>query len=73
MADSVSELETFLRDREVTALTRVPRATRYEMIRAGTFPRGIRLSPRIVVWSSREIAAWQAERIAARDASAQKE
>jgi predicted DNA-binding transcriptional regulator AlpA len=36
----------------------------------GLFPKPVKLSPRIVAWSAAEIAAWQAERIAERDARA---
>jgi len=64
------DTDTFLRDREVTAKTGIPRSTRYELIEKDRFPRPIRLSPRIVAWSAAEIAAWQAERIAERDGKA---
>jgi|KBSMisStaDraftv2_1062788.scaffolds.fasta_scaffold2527476_1 prophage regulatory protein len=62
--------DTFLRDRQVTAATGIPRSTRYELMDKGLFPKPVKLSPRIVAWSAAEIAAWQAERIAERDARA---
>jgi prophage regulatory protein len=62
--------DTFLRDRQVTEVTGVPRSTLYEMIDRGEFPRPIRLSPRIVAWSAREIADWQRKRVAERDQAA---
>jgi prophage regulatory protein len=64
--------DTFLRDDAVTAVTGLSRSTRYEMMAEDPprFPRPIRLSRNRVAWSAREIAAWQAERIAERDARA---
>ena len=59
--------DTFLRAEEVTRVTGVPRATRYELIARGKFPRPIKLSERMVAWSAAEIADWMAQRIAARD------
>ena len=60
--------DTFLRDREVTQVTGVPRSTRYELIEAGAFPKPIRiLAKRIVVWSAAEISEWQRNQIAGRD------
>jgi predicted DNA-binding transcriptional regulator AlpA len=64
----IDEPDTFMRDAEVTAATGIPRYTRYELIEKGLFPAQIRLSPRIVAWSGREIAQWQRERMAERDA-----
>jgi len=64
----IDEPDTFMRDAEVTAATGIPRSTRYEMIQKQQFPAQIQLTPRISVWSSREIAAWQRQRIAERDA-----
>jgi prophage regulatory protein len=59
--------DTFLRDRQVTAATGIPRSTRYELIDKGEFPRPIRLSSRTVAWSAAEIAEWQQQRITERD------
>jgi prophage regulatory protein len=42
----------------------------YEMINAGEFPRPIPLGKRAVGWLERDVARWQAERIAKRDAEA---
>lgn len=67
MSQDLNGPDTFLRDPQVTAVTGIPRSTRYELIEKGEFPRPIRLSPRIVAWSGREIAAWQRKRIADRD------
>jgi prophage regulatory protein len=65
-----TEPDVFLRDREVTARTGIPRSTRYELIDKGEFPKGIKLSPRIVAWSLAEVAQWQREQIAKRDGNA---
>ena len=62
--------DQFLRDAEVRRLTGVKRSTRYEWIARGEFPKPIRLSPRLVVWSAAEIAEWQAKHMAARDGGA---
>ena len=59
--------DVFLRDREVTRVTGIPRSTRYELIEAGKFPKPIKLTERIVAWSAVEIAKWQESRIAERD------
>jgi prophage regulatory protein len=63
------QIDTFLRDAQVTATTGIPRSTRYELIEKGAFPRPIRLSPRIVAWSASEIAEWQRKRIEERGTS----
>ena len=59
--------ETFLRIAEVERVTGLPRATLYEMVGKGRFPRQVRLSPRAVGWLESEISEWQASRIAERD------
>jgi prophage regulatory protein len=59
--------DTFLRAEEVTRVTGIPRATRYELIARGEFPKPIKLSQRMVAWSAAEIAEWMQSRIALRD------
>jgi prophage regulatory protein len=51
-----------LRRRDVEALTGLSRATIYRHLRAGTFPRPIRLTDRLVGWLERDIEAWLASR-----------
>ena len=51
-----------LRRREVEALTGLSRATIYRHLRAGTFPRPIRLTDRLVGWLERDIEAWLTSR-----------
>ena len=62
-----SKDDIFLRAAEVQRITGVPRATRYELIARGEFPKPIKLSVRLVAWSAAEIAEWMQRRIAARD------
>jgi prophage regulatory protein len=59
--------ETFLRIADVSRVTGLPRATIYEMVSKGTFPKQVRLSPRAVGWIESEIVKWQEGCIAARD------
>lgn len=49
-----------LKMKEVVAETSLHRATIYRQIKAGTFPRGHRLSPKRVGWPERDIEAWKA-------------
>ena len=58
---------TFLRIADVCRATGLPRATIYEMVGKGTFPKQVRLSPRAVGWIESEILEWQQARIAHRD------
>jgi predicted DNA-binding transcriptional regulator AlpA len=63
----VAELERALADRLVSetdldALGVLDRTTRYRMVRAGTFPPPIRLTPARKAWRWSAILAWLAER-----------
>lgn len=59
------------RRKKVEARTGLSRSTIYAGIRAGTFPKPIRLGAQSVGWLESEIDAWLRERIAAsRNASA---
>ena len=58
--------DRFLRSQQVIDLTGVPRASRYEMINRGEFPRPVKLG-KIAAWSEREITDWQKRCIAKRD------
>lgn len=51
-----------LRRRDVEALTGLSHATIYRHLRAGSFPRPIRLTDRLVGWLERDIEAWLASR-----------
>lgn len=65
MADnSTSRL---LRRRTVEEMTGLRRAAIYKRMADGTFPRTVKLDGRAVAWVEAEVAAWVADRIAARD------
>jgi prophage regulatory protein len=59
--------DKFLRSDEVTAVTGVPKSTRYDLINRELFPKPIKLSERMVAWSANEIADWMQQKIAKRD------
>jgi prophage regulatory protein len=61
-------LERFLRRAEVESLTGLGRSTIYEKMAAGEFPKPVPISGGAVGWLESEISAWQAKRIAERDA-----
>jgi prophage regulatory protein len=61
--------EQFMRFRQVEAATGMGRSQLYRNIKAGLFPKQVRIGPGSVAWRSSEIEAWQAAIIAAsRDA-----
>ena len=51
-----------LRLRAVEGRTGISRATIYRMIKAGTFPPQVQVSPGAVGWHAEEIDAWVASR-----------
>ena len=51
-----------LRRRQVEQETQLSKATIYRMIRAGTFPRPLRLASRAVGWRREEIENWLSSR-----------
>lgn len=57
------QLRSFLRLKQVKALTGLSRSWIYEAIRRGDFPASIPLSAKAVAWDSAAIADWQASRI----------
>jgi prophage regulatory protein len=61
--------DTFLRLADVMRATGLCRSVIYELMLAGLFPRPVKIGFKAVAWSAREIATWQAARIAARDAA----
>jgi prophage regulatory protein len=61
--------ERFLRRDEVTEITGLPVSTIYEMMGRGAFPKNLRISPRLAAWRESEVAKWQRDRIAERDAA----
>lgn len=57
-----AKLEKLMRLPEVETLTGLKKSSIYAGMKAGTFPRCIRLSARAVAWPESRIAAWQAQR-----------
>ena len=63
-------LERFYRERATMALAGINhRSHLHKMIADGLFPAPVKIGKRAVAWRESEIAAWQAARIADRDAS----
>lgn len=54
--------EKLLRLPEVESLSGLKKSSIYAGMKAGTFPRCIRLSARAVAWPESRIATWQAQR-----------
>lgn len=65
-------LERFLRRAEVERITGLGRSTIYDKMALGEFPRPVPLSSGAVGWLESEVAAWQAAKVALRDAAAAK-
>lgn len=57
--------EALLRIAQVIGRTGMNRTGIYRGIKAGTFPRPVKLGPRASAWRRSEIDAWIADRIAA--------
>ena len=57
------QLRTFLRLKQVKAVTGMSRSWIYDAVRRGTFPAPITLSARAVAWDTTAVADWQDARI----------
>ena len=57
------QLRTFLRLKQVKAVTGMSRSWIYDAIRRGAFPASITLSARAVGWETAAVADWQAARM----------
>ena len=55
----MSEVTKFMRMPAVIEATGKARQTIYDNMKAGTFPRAVRIGPRSIAWDADEIAAWQ--------------
>ena len=62
-------IETMLRLPAVRTATGLSKAGIYAKIKAGVFPRPVKLGERASAWLASEISAWQAQRKAQRDGS----
>lgn len=65
-----TETDKFLPPPVVMDRTSLSRTTLWRMVRAGTFPRPIPLSPGRVAWSEAEVSQWMAERSGCRQLEA---
>lgn len=59
----------FLRLPAVIEITGLNRATIYEMVDRGDFPKPAKIGARAIAWPSNEIQSWADERLAERDAA----
>jgi prophage regulatory protein len=64
--DTGPKLKRFLRIKEVSRITALPPSTVYQKMADGSFPKNIRLTPRITAWDAEDVAEWQQARIAER-------
>ncbi|WP_297926376.1 AlpA family phage regulatory protein [Metallibacterium sp.] len=63
----MSDTPALLRMPQVLRATGLNRTRLYSLQRTGQFPRAVKISQRAVAWSSAEVEAWIAARIAERD------
>lgn len=56
-------LQTFLRLKQVKALTGLSRSSIYGAIKKGDFPSSVSIGARSVAWTEESIAHWQASKI----------
>ncbi|MCG6340593.1 AlpA family transcriptional regulator [Vibrio fluvialis] len=56
-----------IRQKEVTEMTGVSRASVYKLMAVGRFPKSVSLGERAVAWVESEVQEWVLERIAERD------
>ena len=59
-------MDRLLRRQEVEQRIGIARSTLYQLMRAGEFPLPLKIGPRAVRWSQREIEEWVEERPRAR-------
>ena len=62
--------DIFLKRPEVEHRTGLKRSTIYDKMKAGTFPKPVKLGARAVAWLEPEIDAWIKERISQRGGTA---
>lgn len=60
-------LKRFLRLAQVSEVTGLPASSVYALVNEGKFPKAFNLSVHRVAWLEDDIAAWQAEILAARE------
>ena len=60
-------LDRILREPEVQRTTGLSRTTRWRGVKAGTFPKPVKLTASTIGWYQTDVAHWLAERRAAAD------
>ena len=55
-------LDRILRETEVQRATGLSRTTRWRGVKAGTFPKPVKLTPNTIGWCQTDLAHWLAER-----------
>ncbi|ANT53517.1 helix-turn-helix transcriptional regulator [Mesorhizobium amorphae] len=63
-------MTTFIRRPEVLTRTGLSVSTLYELIKAGRFPKPLKIGLTAVAWDADEIQRWQERKIAERDTAA---
>ena len=56
----------FLKRPEIEQRTGLKRSTIYDKMKAGTFPKPVKLGARAVAWPEAEVDAWMEERLSLR-------
>lgn len=60
-------MSQFIDRREVLQRTALSTSALYRLVRAGKFPKQLRISPNKVCWDLDEVERWQQERLAERE------
>lgn len=60
---------TFMRIKQVSAITGLSKSSVYDLIKTGDFPRPVKISDHRSGWVKAEVDAWSAKRIEERDAT----
>lgn len=60
-------MNAILRMKDLRPLVGLAPSSIYEQVKAGTFPKPIKLAPRSVGWLAAEVQAWVEERAARRE------
>jgi prophage regulatory protein len=66
-SEIIEMVDTILRRVDVERATGLKTSSLYEKIKAGEFPRPVKINSRSVGWLASEVADWQQARVAQRD------
>ena len=56
--------EYFMKIKEVLKKTGMSETTLYRRIKAGAFPKGVKIGPKAVVWQASRVHQWMDDRVA---------